>query len=125
MQGNLNLKSELPKFDLVEINGKRFHRLLEDWSFNGQTIKAGFIFDGQTIPFFLRWIFGGVGEPEVLPEACLHDWLYKEMTVSRYYADVIFRNQLKKRQRWRAYPYFFGLRLYCFFKYSEWKDLIK
>ena len=61
-------------------------------------IPKSYSWDGATLPFGFRWMFGGKGNPKFLIASCVHDklceckWLVDN---DRYLSSVIFRELLK------------------------------
>jgi len=74
--------------------------LLTDWSVEGKlpdgrcfyiNVKAGFVFDGASIP---RWLWPVCGNPLEAPRlaaALAHDWIYAAKARDRADADAIYR----------------------------------
>ena len=82
-----------PQPDIVPIPGTRTYRLVKDYlvwlpfSDKWLLIKAGFIFDGASIP---RWLWSAIGhpfDPNWLAAALLHDALYAAELMSRHACD--------------------------------------
>ncbi len=57
------------------------------------TIPKGFQFVGASIPTVLHWL---INPPDIIEEACVHDFLYKVKTYSRHITDKIFREYLRR-----------------------------
>ena len=53
-------------------------------------IKAGFVFDGASIPRFLWRLCGHPLEAPRIAAALIHDWLYRAQLIDRETADDIF-----------------------------------
>lgn len=70
-----------------------FFELLEDYHEDGIEIAKGFVWDGPSIPKYLRWL---VRPTKLQSEASLvHDFLYASGNgVKRVVADKIFRYKL-------------------------------
>ena len=74
--------------------------LLDDWHIEGVlpdgrvlylTVKAGFVFDGASIPRALWRVCGHPLEAPRIAAALAHDWLYASRCASRADADLIYR----------------------------------
>lgn len=82
-------------------------------------IKAGFKFDGASIPRALWRLCGHPFEVPRIAAALAHDWLYRAQVTDRETADEIF-NILCKRVGmpcWRTGPEYYALR---FFGWAAW-----
>lgn len=75
-------------------------RLISDWSVDGILqdgrcfyidVKAGFEFDGASIPRFLWRLCGHPLEAPRIAAALAHDWLYSSKACDRMDADAIYR----------------------------------
>lgn len=65
-------------------------------------VPKGFIWDGSSGDFIKDlW----------LPSSCVHDYLYRTKTVSKWKADMIYYDILKKRHPVRAVIRLIGLKL--------------
>jgi hypothetical protein len=83
-------------------------------------IKAGFKFDGASIPRALWRLCGHPLEAPRIAAALAHDWLYRAQVTDREIADDIF-NILCKRVGmacWRTGPEYYALRL---FGWAAWR----
>lgn len=92
----MKLKYEMPAYRGIEGN---FHVLTEDFYIEGVlddgrvfevTIKAGFIFDGASVP---RALWRVCGHPMSVPRvvaALVHDWLYSAHVCEREDADEVY-----------------------------------
>jgi hypothetical protein len=83
-------------------------------------IKAGFKFDGASIPRALWRLCGHPFEAPRIAAALAHDWLYRAQVTDREIADDIF-NILCKRVGmacWRTGPEYYALRL---FGWAAWR----
>jgi hypothetical protein len=83
-------------------------------------IKAGFVFDGASIPRFLWRLCGHPLEAPRIAAALAHDWLYRAQVTDRDIADDIF-NILCKRVGmacWRTGPEYYALRI---FGWAAWR----
>ena len=85
-----------PKVEPVE--GKRLMRLTQDWLLlrsDGLAvlIRAGFTFDGASIPKFYWWRFQPF-DPMTLVAALIHDYLYVYGLLGRHVADAFFYHML-------------------------------
>lgn len=74
--------------------------LLTDWHVEGMLpdgrifyldVKAGFVFDGASIPRLLWRVCGHPLEAPRIAAALAHDWLYAAKCTSREDADMIYR----------------------------------
>lgn len=74
--------------------------LLTDWHVEGQLpdgrilhldVKAGFVFDGASIPRALWRVCGHPLEAPRIAAALAHDWIYASKVVPRADADLIYR----------------------------------
>lgn len=102
-------------------NGKGIDELilLEDFSFwSGRTnkiytAKAGFIFDGASIPKFFWRIIGHPFSSDYIRSALIHDILYMSETGDRKLADQIFKDMLKVDYvaSWKIYPMYSAVRV--------------
>lgn len=74
-------------------NRLEYRRLKEDFWFviNGNffVIKAGFWWDGASIPKFLWGIIGNPWEEDIAPGALIHDALYGSQVFERVYSDHV------------------------------------
>ena len=57
------------------------------------TIEAGFVTDGSSQPWLLRWKWGSWGR--YTPAAILHDWLLERTTTPKWQADWLFMGALR------------------------------
>lgn len=83
-------------------------------------IKAGFKFDGASIPRALWRLCGHPLEAPRIAAALAHDWLYRAQVTDRERADEIF-NILCKRVGmtcWRTGPEYYAIRL---FGWAAWR----
>lgn len=85
------------------------------------TIPKGFIFDGCSVPFGLRWLFPHGGAK--FPAGCIHDYLYRTGMYTRYDADTIFQtalddNNVDVLQRWILYK---AVRYFGKSAWDEWR----
>ena len=84
-------KIEMPHLEPVP--GTNNYRLLDDWwvwlpvSKKWLLIKAGFVFDGASIPWFLWSVVGNPWDPNWVAEALAHDGLYAAELVEKHRAD--------------------------------------
>lgn len=91
-----NLSVTMPAYRGIEGN---YHILVEDFHIEGvlddgrvfeATIKAGFIFDGASVP---RALWRVCGHPMSVPRvvaALVHDWLYSAHVCEREDADEVY-----------------------------------
>lgn len=94
--------------------------LARDWHiwYRGEWYSApqGFVTDGASIPFWLRWLCGSPFEPPRMYAALLHDWLYSggDPEATRADADDLYRDMQISLgvPRWRAYTEWGALRLF-------------
>lgn len=56
-------------------------------------VKAGFTFDGASVPFIFRALFPAA-HPAYMQAAALHDWMYASGLLGRSRSDRIFREAL-------------------------------
>ncbi len=85
------------------------------------TVPKDFIFDGESIPFWLQWLAPPFGDSK--RGACVHDWLYRNAgyldehgtlcPVRRSQADAVYRELIEAKglPRWRANIRWAALRL--------------
>ena len=75
-------------------------RLISDWHVEGLlpdgrvfyiNVRAGFEFDGASIPRFLWRVCGHPLEAPRIAAACAHDWIYAAKACAREDADAIYR----------------------------------
>jgi hypothetical protein len=76
----------------------KFRMLKEDVTFllpDGKLlhIQKGMIWDENSIPWFLQWLFPKSGK--YAPPALVHDALYYDTTTSQEYADNVYRQFLE------------------------------
>ena len=93
---------------------------LDDGNVYSFWIKAGFEFDGASIPRFLWRLCGHPLEAPRIAAALVHDWLYRAQVLDRGVADEIF-NQICKAvgmSAWRTGPEWAALRL---FGWAAWR----
>ena len=96
-------------------------RLLENYNvkvdLDGKTlnfwIKAGFEFDGASIPRALWRLCGHPMEAPRIAAALIHDWLYRAQVLDRGVADEIFNILCKEvgMSAWRTGPEWAALRI--------------
>lgn len=90
------------KYEMPAIRGIEgdYHILLEDYHIEGIlpdgrvfefTIKAGFVFDGASIPRALWWLCKHPLSVPRIVAALIHDWLYSAHVCDRGLADLIYR----------------------------------
>lgn len=74
-------------------------------------IKAGFKFDGASIPRLLWRLCGHPFEAPRIAAALAHDWLYRAQVTTRGEADKIFNAICKKvgMSAWRTGPEYYAL----------------
>jgi hypothetical protein len=82
-----------PKLELQHIPATHWWKptrwqLLKGVTILGHYIPKGFEFDGASVPRILWWLFPPAGRYMVA--ALLHDYLLKQNTVSRAFADAMF-----------------------------------
>lgn len=67
-------------------------------------VRAGFRYDGASVPAPLRPLVGGPWDPLRLPAATAHDWLYASHAVPKWAADLAFLRLLAANGMppWRA-----------------------
>lgn len=83
-------------------------------------IKAGFEFDGASIPRFLWRLCGHPMEAPRIAAALVHDWLYRAQLTDRELADDIFNALCKEvgMPCWRTGPEWAALRA---FGWAAWR----
>lgn len=89
---------EIPMPSVTPGEEKGTWRLLQDYSLSITIkskqytflIKAGFVFDGASIPRLLWRLCGHPMEAPRLAAALIHDWLYRAQLTDRDIADDIF-----------------------------------
>lgn len=95
---------------------KRLWVLLDPmvYRWNGVTyeVTKGFVFDGASIPSYLRWLIPKNGMK--LYAACLHDYFYRYKPVCRKEADRAFLAILleKGEEEWKSYLMYYTLRAF-------------
>lgn len=140
-----------PSVQVVDIGaGVTAWRLEEDYYYHWQhgdrwyrfMIPSGFVFDGASVPWFLRWVAGrgrfGVTAPLV------HDWLHHktgfvivQVWVTKYWvclagpqeftrreADALFFRELRQsgvKPRWLRRGAFKAVRIWSWFKGDQWR----
>lgn len=101
---------DMPK--IQPIDGETF-RLVEDYcavvTIEAKThvivIKAGFTFDGASVPRWLWWLCGSPVEAPRVAVALVHDWLYAAKVTTREEADEIYAAlflAVIARYKWRV-----------------------
>lgn len=67
-------------------------------------VRAGFRYDGASVPALLRPLVGGPWDPLRLPAATAHDWLYASHAAPKWAADLVFLRLLAANGMppWRA-----------------------
>lgn len=70
--------------------GKGKWILDKDFTYRGVTVKAGFVYNGASIPRFLWPTIGCPSNPLFMGASLIHDWLYTYKKHSRKRADIIF-----------------------------------
>ena len=70
-------------------------------TYKGETytvfIRKGYTWDGATLPFGVRWILGGKGNPAFLIASCVHDKICENkflVDYNRELSSIIFRELL-------------------------------
>jgi len=94
----------------LEVLTEPLHFKMLDLEF---TIKAGFLYDGASIPRAFWVTTGSSFYPKYRMAACIHDFLYRTGIVSRKEADKIFYLLLKSRKdisRYTAWVLYRGVR---------------
>lgn len=94
--------------------------LERDWHimYRGEwyTVPMGFLTDGASIPFYLRWLCGSPFQPPRMYAALLHDWLYSggDPEATRADADDLYRDLQMwfGIPRWKAYAEWAALRAF-------------
>lgn len=84
----------------VEVLENNQLRLLEDFSYGSDsgilyTVKAGFIFDGASIPRFFWRVIGHPFSSKYIRSALIHDILYMTEATTRKVADDLFKEMLQ------------------------------
>ena len=93
--------------EMPEVKGVRGSvvRLINDWHVEGMLpdgrvfyvdVRAGFEFDGASIPRFLWRVCGHPLEAPRIAAALAHDWIYSSKACDRRDADQIYRAICKK-----------------------------
>lgn len=82
-----------------------------------QTVPEKFVFDGASIPFFLRPLLGKKTERRYMLASCFHDWCYGRVDFSRRYADELFYFLLRECgvSQLKAATFYFGVRTFGIF----------
>lgn len=87
--------------------------LLEDYSEDGIKIARGFVWDGASVPWFLRWLLARTDKTK--EASMVHDLLYAAGNgVARKEADGIFYEKLLEDNvvPWKAQLMRMGIRLF-------------
>lgn len=87
-------------------------RLDQDLTIDGLTVPRGFVTDGNSVPFGLRWLFRPYGRMFV--PAIFHDFLVRTGSIARTDADALYL-VLGKREgvpAWTRYPMFAAVATY-------------
>jgi hypothetical protein len=94
---------------------------LDDGNVYAFWIKAGFEFDGASIPRFLWRLCGHPLEAPRIAAALVHDWLYRAQLTNRETADDIFNALCKEvgMSAWRTGPEWAALRA---FGWAAWNN---
>ena len=86
--------TRLPQPRLVFDPGGTMAILSEDYAVSAPgvrvRVRAGFRFDGASIPASLQPVLGGPWDPRRLPAATAHDWLYASHAAAKWVADLVF-----------------------------------
>lgn len=99
------------------------HRLAETWTVKGALsdgttfeieVKAGFAFDGASIPRALWRVAGHPLEVPRVAAALAHDWLYASQLADRQTADEIYRAICREVgiSAWKAALEYYTLRMF-------------
>ena len=86
--------------------------LLNSFEYKGKVVPKGFIFDGASIPTWLRWIFPHGGAK--FAAACFHDWGYRLGKITRKEADDAFLDIMLANgvSAWRARTMYAAVRVF-------------
>ena len=84
----------------------------------GFEIPKGFVFDGMSVPWFLRSFFGGPYRPRTVEAVLLHDWLYGTGRLGRKEADLIFYRHLVREGVRCAFIFYLAVRLFGWRSYN-------
>lgn len=103
-------------------NKRVAYQLNEPLTIRSMTIPEGFISDGHSVPWFLRWIVSNHSLP--LDAAFYHDYGYMEnpLKLSRAKVDKEYRNILRidfKAPWYLAYAAWIGVRLGSWFWWNK------
>lgn len=106
--------------------------LKDNWTvtYRGDTyiVESGFITDGASIPFFLRWLCGDPMQKPRVYAAIIHDWFYAGRIPHAYRpeADDLYRDMMISLgvPRWKAYLEWKALRLFGFASWKGWKAIL-
>jgi hypothetical protein len=96
---------ELKLKDLEYVDG--YKEVIEEYKYKDIIIPEGFMFDGASIPKYLRWRFDPF-DPRWIRAACIHDRLYYTHEKPRKICDKILREVMledgsPKRTAWEFY----------------------
>lgn len=92
---------------------QRFY-LVSDYQYETVFIARGFTWDGQSVPWGLRWLAGHPHDADSLTASCVHDYLYRTGEVSKQRADAMFFEILADHgvSRWKSQMKFLALVLF-------------
>jgi hypothetical protein len=89
--------------------GKYTFELVEDFTAEGVTVPAGFIFDGASVPRLLWSAFNPVGE--LFEASIIHDYMYKNAIETKKTADKKFYKIAKQYKANRAYLAYLAVKI--------------
>lgn len=102
---------ELKLKDLEFVDGYKV--VLEEYRYKDIIIPEGFVFDGASIPKWLRWKFDPFDERWIIA-ACIHDWLYYKRLKPRKECDRILMEVMIKggSPKMIAYEFYWAVRFW-------------